>query len=144
MWQLKIGICMFFCAVLPQVLYSQDASGQADFSTIDSQLEELENLISDTISCNETLEKQLRDLKENLTRQERISLGRENSTAGQEDLLKKLRSELGEMSVTYKAQSDLSAKYEKSSRFWKIFTLVGIPLAILLSSGVTAALSAGR
>jgi chromosome segregation ATPase len=142
---------MVFCAVLPQVLCSQDASdsyrlssGQTDFSTIDSQLEELESLINDTIACNEALEKQLQDLKENLAKQEQISFERGNSIAGQDGLLKKLRSELGEMSETYKAQSDLSAKYEKSSRFWKIFTLLGIPLAILFSSGITAALTQGR
>jgi hypothetical protein len=37
------------------------------------------------------------------------------------------------MSETYRTQSSLSAKYEKSSRFWKIFTLVGVPAAALLS-----------
>jgi septal ring factor EnvC (AmiA/AmiB activator) len=142
---------MVFCVALPQVLCSQDASDsyqlsseQTGFSTIDSQLEELESLINDTITCNETLEKQLQDLKENLTRQEQISFEKENSIAGQDGLLRKLRGELGEMSETYKAQSDLSAKYVKSSRFWKVFTLVGIPLAILFSSGITAALTQGR
>ncbi|MDR2134995.1 MAG: hypothetical protein LBO76_00065, partial [Treponema sp.] len=53
--------------------------------------------------------------------------------AGRESLLKDLQARLTEMSETYRTQSALSAKYEKSSRFWKTFTLVGIPTAALLS-----------
>jgi hypothetical protein len=58
---------------------------------------------------------------------------REVSIAAQESLLTELRQQLNEMSQTYKALSDLSVKYERSSRFWRTFTLIGIPAAALLS-----------
>jgi hypothetical protein len=44
------------------------------------------------------------------------------------------------MSETYRTQSALSAKYEESSRFWKIFTLIAVPAAALLSGGLVWAL----
>jgi hypothetical protein len=50
------------------------------------------------------------------------------------------------MSETYRKQSALSAKYEKSSRFWKTFTLIAVPAAAVLSlpraSGFLAGLGA--
>jgi hypothetical protein len=36
-------------------------------------------------------------------------------------------------------QSDLSAKYEKSSKFWRTFTLIAVPVAALLSGGIVLA-----
>jgi hypothetical protein len=45
------------------------------------------------------------------------------------------------MSEIYRTQSSLSAKYEKSSKFWKTFTLIGIPVAALLSGGLVWALT---
>jgi hypothetical protein len=60
----------------------------------------------------------------------------ENIIAGRENLLKDLQTRLSEMSETYRMQSDLSAKYERNSRFWKTFTLIGIPAAALLSGGL--------
>jgi hypothetical protein len=41
--------------------------------------------------------------------------------------------QLKEMSETYKTQSLLSKKYARSSKFWKTFTLIGIPAAAILS-----------
>jgi hypothetical protein len=55
-----------------------------------------------------------------------------------EHLLTDLRTQLTEMSETFRKQSDLSAKYERSSRFWKTFTLVGIPVTAAISAGVMA------
>jgi F0F1-type ATP synthase membrane subunit c/vacuolar-type H+-ATPase subunit K len=40
------------------------------------------------------------------------------------------------MSETYKTQSALSKKYARSSKFWKTFTLVGIPTAAVISGVV--------
>jgi hypothetical protein len=45
------------------------------------------------------------------------------------------------MSETYRKQSALSAKYEKSSRFWKTFTLVAIPVTALVSGGLVWAIT---
>jgi hypothetical protein len=36
-------------------------------------------------------------------------------------------------------QSELSAKYEKSSKFWRTFTLIAVPAAALLSGGIVLA-----
>jgi CHASE3 domain sensor protein len=69
--------------------------------------------------------------------------GKETLLTAQENLLKELRQQLAEMSSIYKEQSALSAKYERRYRRWKTFTLIGIPVAALLSGGLTAlALSA--
>ncbi|MDR1893992.1 MAG: hypothetical protein LBQ61_04765, partial [Spirochaetales bacterium] len=64
----------------------------------------------------------------------------ESILAGRENLLKDLQARLNEMSETYRTQSALSAKYEKSSRFWKTFTLIAVPAAALLSGGLVWAL----
>jgi hypothetical protein len=40
------------------------------------------------------------------------------------------------MSETYRKQAALSAKYERSSKFWKTFTLIAVPAAALISGGV--------
>jgi hypothetical protein len=40
------------------------------------------------------------------------------------------------MSETYRKQSALSAKYERSSKFWRTFTLIGVPVIALISGGV--------
>jgi hypothetical protein len=57
-----------------------------------------------------------------------------------ENLLRDLQIRLNEMLEIYRKQSSLSAKYEKSSRFWKTFTLVAVPAAALLSGGLVWAL----
>jgi len=38
------------------------------------------------------------------------------------------------------AQSQLSVKYEKSSKFWKTFTIIAIPVTALISGGIVWAL----
>ncbi|MDR0638801.1 MAG: hypothetical protein LBG27_07875 [Spirochaetaceae bacterium] len=49
---------------------------------------------------------------------------------------RELQTRLTEMSEIYKAQSTLSAKYERSSKFWRTFTLIAVPSAALLSGGI--------
>jgi hypothetical protein len=113
-------------------------------SSIYGNLDALESLITDTLSNSETLTRQLSNLQQNLTEQERLLTERENSIAAQESLLAELRQQLSEMSQTYKAQAALSAKYERSSRFWRTFTLIGVPVAVLLSGGITALVLSSR
>ena len=43
---------------------------------------------------------------------------------------------LNEMYAIYTMQSALSAKYEKSSKFWKTFTLIAVPVTAAISGGV--------
>jgi hypothetical protein len=137
---LRFTACFLLVSLSSSALFAREQS--PDFSSIDKNLEALETLISDTLSSSETLAQQLTDLKENLTEQERILNERETSIAAQESLLRELRQQLSEMSQTYKALSDLSVKYERSSRFWRTFTLIGIPVAALLS-GLTVGLLMG-
>jgi septal ring factor EnvC (AmiA/AmiB activator) len=137
---LFVALCSLACSVLPPALYSQDSAPA--FSAINENLDALESLITDTLSNSETQKQQLQDLQQNLTEQERILSEREASIAAQESLLAELRRQLSEMSQTYKAQSALSAKYERSSRFWKKFTLIGVPAAALISGGIVAAVMA--
>jgi hypothetical protein len=86
----------------------------------------------------------LQALKLNLTEQEQLLNEREASMTAQEQLLKELRADLTEMSEIYKEQSQLSKSYERSSRFWKTFSLIAIPATAFISTGVTAAALAGR
>jgi septal ring factor EnvC (AmiA/AmiB activator) len=127
---LRFTACFLLLSLSSSALCAQEPL--PDFSSIDRNLEELETLIGNTLSSSETLMQQLHDLRENLN-------GRETSITAQENLLRELRQRLGALSETYRAQSALSARYERSSRFWRTFTLVGIPAAALLS-GLTAGL----
>jgi septal ring factor EnvC (AmiA/AmiB activator) len=133
---------LLFSPALPQVAFSQEPS--PDFAGIEQNLSELESLIADTMNNNETLTRQLQALRQNLTEQEQLLTEREASMTAQEHLLKELRTGLTEMSEIYRVQSSLSAKYERSSRFWKTFSLIAVPAAAILSAGVTAAVLAGR
>jgi septal ring factor EnvC (AmiA/AmiB activator) len=137
---LRLTACFLLASLSSSALFAQEPL--PDFSSIDRNLEALETLIGDTLSNSETLTRQLQNLRENLTEQERILSERETSIAAQERLLTELRQQLNEMSQTYKAQSALSAKYERSSRFWRNFTLIGIPVAALLG-GLTVGLVMG-
>jgi len=65
----------------------------------------------------------------------------ENTIKEQEKLLASLREQLNAMSETYKTQSQLSARYEKNSKFWKTFTIVAIPVTAVISGVVGFALS---
>ncbi|GHU87709.1 hypothetical protein FACS189476_03580 [Spirochaetia bacterium] len=118
-----------FCLIsllLSFPLYSQEQSSIYD------NLDKLESLLLDTLSNSETQSRQLEDLNRTLAENEQILRGREQ-------LLTDLRAQLTAMSETYQKQSDLSAKYGRSSRFWKTFTLIGIPVTAVISAGVTAA-----
>ena len=126
---------LFFILFLlfSQAVYSQD------FSSIDQDLAQLEDLISDTIQKSEEQQKLLENLRASLQESGNLIENYENIIKEQENLLKNLQEHLSEMSETYRKQSALSAKYERSSKFWKNFTLIGIPTAIIISS-VTALL----
>ncbi|MDR1288291.1 MAG: hypothetical protein LBK08_11835 [Treponema sp.] len=126
---------LFFLRASPRALWPQEPP---DMRPVFDNLDALENLIGDTLSSSESLLKQLEDLKENLNEQERLLSGKENLLTAQENLLRELRAQLHGMSETYATQSALSAKYERSSRFWKTFTLAALPAAALISGGVTA------
>jgi chromosome segregation ATPase len=107
-----------------------------DFSSIDKDLSELESLIQDTLENSIEQQKQLDDLRKNLTESGELIGNYETIIAERENLLKDLQARLNEMSETYRMQSALSEKYEKSSRFWKTFTLIAVPAAALLSGGL--------
>jgi DNA repair ATPase RecN len=130
------AIVFFFTLslLLPQAAFSQD------FSSIDKDLSALESLIQDTLENSEVQQKQLDDLRKNLIESGELLDSYESIIAGQENLLRDLQERLNEMSETYRKQSALSAKYEKSSRFWRTFTLIAVPTAALLSSGLVFAL----
>ena len=121
-------------------LLSQGAWSQ-DFSSIDTDLQQLETLIINTLSNTEEQQKLLEDLKKSLDESGHLIDSYENIITGQESLLRDLQTRLNEMSGIYRTQSSLSAKYERSSKFWKTFTLVGIPAAALLSGGIVFALT---
>ncbi|MDR2049294.1 MAG: hypothetical protein LBP69_07545 [Treponema sp.] len=127
----------FFCIFLP--LFPRAVLSQ-DFSSIDRNLAELESLIQDTLENSEAHMKQLEDLQKNLAESGELLKNYETIIQERENLLKDLRERLSEMSETYRTQSALSAKYEKSSRFWKTFTLIAVPSAALLSGGLVWAL----
>jgi hypothetical protein len=42
------------------------------------------------------------------------------------------------MFAIYQTQSALSKKYERKYKRWRLFTLIGIPAAAVISAGVTA------
>jgi peptidoglycan hydrolase CwlO-like protein len=129
----KSAITVLFL-LFSQVLYSQESS--PDFSGLGSGLDELENLINDTLNSNENLQKQLESLSQILDE-------KDISTTKQEKLLRELQTQLKEMSETYKTQSALSKRYARSSKFWKTFTIIGIPAAMVIS-GVVVGLMVGR
>jgi hypothetical protein len=132
----------FFAVPLFFVLssLSPPAARSQDFSSIGEDLSALESLIQDTLENSVGQQKQLDDLRKNLTESGELIGSYENIIAGQENLLKDLRTRLAEMSETYRMQSSLSARYERRLRFWKIFTLVAVPAAAILSGGLVGGL----
>jgi hypothetical protein len=100
----------------------------------------LESLIQDTLESSVEQQRQLADLKKNLEESEALIGAYESIIAERESLLRDLQIRLDEMSETYRTQSGLSAKYERSSRFWRTFTLIAVPAAALLSGGLVWAL----
>jgi len=127
----------FFCSSLfSQAVYAQG------FSSIDNDLQTLENLLNDTIANTEEQQKLLEDLKTNLNESEELIDSYERTIQEQEALLRDLQARLNEMSEIYRTQSLLSARYAKSSKFWRIFTMVAIPLTAAVSGFI--GWSAGR
>jgi septal ring factor EnvC (AmiA/AmiB activator) len=130
-------VLFFFCfSLFSPGVYAQD------FSSIDNDLQELENLINDTIANTEEQQRLLEDLKTNLDESEELIDSYEKTIQEQESLLRDLQTRLNEMSEIYRTQSDLSARYARSSRFWRIFTLIAIPLTAAVSGFI--GWSAGR
>ena len=124
------AFCFFFLLLSSAALWPQD------FSAIGGDLDHLENLIADTLRNMEEQQKLLNDLQENLNESGNLIGIYRNIITGQEKLLADLQEQLNKMSETYRRQSALSAKYEKSSRFWRIFTLITVPAAAALSGGI--------
>ena len=122
-------LCTFFSLSSP-VAFAQD------FSSIDNDLQTLEDLINDTLVNTQEQQKLLEDLKKNLDESGILIANYKNIITEQEKLLANLREQLNAMYETYKKQSALSARYAQSSKFWKTFTLVAIPLTALISGTV--------
>ena len=133
-------LCFFCCLLSLQASFAQSAAKQ-DFSLIDTDLQMLENLINDTITNTEEQQKLLEDLKQSLDESGNLIANYESIITEQENLLKELQTYLKEMSETYRMQSGLSARLERSSRFWKIFTIVAIPVTALISGGIVWAVT---
>ena len=106
-----------------------------------NDLDQLETLIADTLRNTEAQQKQLEDLKRSLDESGNLIETYESIIAGRASLLKDLQTRLAEMSEIYRTQSALSEKYEKSSKFWKTFTLIAIPVTALLSGGIVFAVT---
>jgi septal ring factor EnvC (AmiA/AmiB activator) len=117
---------VFVLLLLPSSLALCAQESPPDFSSIDSNLEKLESLITDTLNTSEALTAQLEDLSLALNERELL-------ISEQENLLRELRKELAGMSETYRTLSSSSRKSEASSKFWRTFTIVGIPAAALIS-----------
>jgi len=123
-------ICFFFSSLSSPVVYSQD------FSSIDQDLAQLQDLINDSLANTQEQQKQLENLKKNLNASADLIANYENIIREQETLLADLRKQLTAMSETYKTQSALSARYAQSSKFWQTFTLVAIPVTAVISGVV--------
>jgi len=124
-----ICFCVFFS------LSSQAAFAQ-DFSSIDNDLQTLESLINDTITNTQEQQKLLEDLKKNLDESGILIASYENTITEQEKLLASLREQLNAMYETYRKQSQLSARYAQSSKFWRVFTIIAIPVTAVISGGI--------
>jgi uncharacterized membrane protein YccC len=121
------ALCFSFFLVLSPDAFSQD------FSSLDQDLALLENLIQDTIANTQEQQKLLQDLRQNLEDSGILIADYETIITEQENLLANLRTQLNEMSETYRMQSALSARYAKSSGFWRTFTLIAIPATAIIS-----------
>jgi len=121
--------CIFFSLSSP-VAYAQD------FSSIDNDLQTLEDLINDTLTNTQEQQKLLDDLKKNLDESGNLIASYSITIQEQEKLLANLREQLNEMYETYRKQSALSARYAQNSKFWRNFTLVAIPVTAVISGGL--------
>jgi len=127
-------LCTLFSLSSPAV-FAQD------FSSIDNDLQTLEDLINDTLVNTQEQQKLLEDLKRNLDESGNLIANYKNTIQEQENLLANLREQLNAMYETYRKQSALSARYAQSSKFWKTFTIVAIPVTALISGTVVWAVS---
>ncbi|GBU28742.1 hypothetical protein R84B8_02302 [Treponema sp. R8-4-B8] len=132
---IAFALFFIFSSLSSPVAYAQD------FSSIDNDLAQLENLINDTLTNTQEQQKLLEDLKQNLTASGILIANYENTIKEQETLLASLREQLTAMSETYKKQSQLSARYAQSSKFWRTFTIIAIPVTAVISGGVVWAVS---
>jgi len=105
-----------------------------DFIGIDRDLDRLEALIIDSLKDTEKREKLLEDLEANLNKSGDLIGSYENIIQEREKSLEDLREQLNGMSETYRKQSVLSAKYERSSKFWRTCTIVAVPIAAVLGA----------
>ena len=126
------GFALFFTFFLPfsQAVWSQD------FSSLDSDLALLEDLIKDTLANTQEQQELLNSLKQNLDESGNLITSYESIITGQEALLKDLQIRLTEMSEIYKTQSALLGKSEQRLKHWRIFTLVAIPVTAVVSGVV--------
>jgi septal ring factor EnvC (AmiA/AmiB activator) len=129
------GSAALLCCALSLLL--PPAASSQDFSSLDGDLLQLERLIQDTLENSVEQQKQLDALRKNLAESGELISNYERMLAEREHLLKDLQTRLNTMSETYKKQSALSARYERSSKFWKTFTLAAVPAAAILG-GVLA------
>jgi septal ring factor EnvC (AmiA/AmiB activator) len=127
------ALCLCLCSLSSQAAFSQD------FSSLDSDLQQLENLITDTLANTQEQQELLNSLKESLNESGQLIAGYESTITAQETLLKDLQHQLTAMSETYRTQSALSERYERSSRFWRTFTLIAIPVTAVISGTVVLA-----
>ena len=130
------GFCKIIILFLLFSLSLQGVFSQESFLTLDKDLQQLEDLINDTIANTEEQQRLLEDLKSSLNESGNLIASYETIITEQEFLLSNLRKQLNEMSETYRMQSALSAKYAERSRFWKTFTLIAIPTTSVISGTV--------
>ena len=127
-------LLVLFAALLPPL------SAQ-DFSSIDKDLQALEDLIADTLRNTEEQQKLLEDLQKNLSESGELIESYESIIQEQEKFLADLQRHLNEMSETYRRQSALSARYAQSSKFWRTFTLIAIPVTAGLGVWIGTAIA---
>ena len=128
-------ICFIFFSLSSRAAYAQD------FSSIDNDLQTLETLINDTLVNTQEQQKLLEDLKKNLDESGNLIASYKNTIQEQENLLANLREQLNAMYETYRKQSALSARYAQSSKFWRTFTIIAIPVTAVISGTLVWAVS---
>jgi len=128
-----------FVALLLLLASSSELPAQG-FSSVNSDLDQLESLIIDTLLNAQDQQRQLADLKQTLNESGSLIGSYESTITRLERYAMESQIWRDEMLEIYRTQSASLAKYEKSSRFWKAFTLIGIPAAALLSGGIAWAM----
>jgi len=98
-------------------------------------------LDSTTLTNTQEQQKLLENLKNNLDESGNLIASYEITITEQEKLLASLREQLNAMYETYMKQSALSARYAQSSKFWRTFTIIAIPVTALVSGTVVWAVS---